>query len=107
MSKWFGKIGYAKQVETKPGVWKDEITERDYYGDAVRISRRLQSADKLNDDIVVNNELNVVADPYAINNFHEIRYAEFMGSRWKVTNVEVAYPRLVLTLGGVYNGDPT
>lgn len=104
MSKFYGKIGFADQVETRPGIWTDGITERDYFGDLIRNTRRLQSSDKLNDDVVVSNEISIVADPYANQNFHAIRYVTFMGSKWKVTSVDVQYPRLVLTLGGVYNG---
>ncbi len=104
MAKWFGKIGYAETVETNPGVWKEQITTRDYYGDLTRNTRRLQSADKVNDDLNISNELSIVSDPYAINNFHSMRYAEFMGAKWKISNIEVSYPRLILTLGGLYNG---
>ena len=104
MAKWFGKIGYAETVETSPGVWKEKINFRDYYGDLTRNTRRLQSADKVNDDLNISNELSIVSDPYAINNFHSMRYAEFMGAKWKINTVEVSYPRLILTLGGVYNG---
>lgn len=104
MAKYYGKIGYAETVETAPGVWKEQITERNYFGDLTRITRRLQSSDKVNDDINISNELSIVADPYAMNNFHSMRYAEFMGTRWKVSNVEVQYPRLILSLGGLYNG---
>lgn len=104
MAKFYGKIGYAETKETKPGVWVEQITEHSYYGDITRNSRRLQSAEQLNDDININNEIRIVADPYAIDNFHSMRYAEFMGTKWKITNVEVSYPRLILTLGGLYNG---
>ena len=102
MAKWFGKIGYAETEEISPGVWKEQIVEREYYGDLVRNTRRLQTADKINDDIIVSNELSIVSDPYANQNFHAIRYVEFMGSKWKVSSVEVSYPRLILTLGGLY-----
>lgn len=105
MAKWFGKIGYAETVETAPGVWKEQITVRDYYGDLTRNTRRLQSADKVNDDLNISNELSIVSDPYAIKNFHSMRYAEFMGAKWKISDVEVLYPRLRLTLGGLYNGE--
>ena len=104
MAKWYGVIGYAETVETTPGVWNEQVTKRNYYGDLTRNTRRLQTADKLNDDINITNELSIVADPYAMNNFHSMRYAEFMGTAWKITNVEVQYPRLILTLGGVWNG---
>lgn len=103
MAKYYGAIGYAETVETKPGVWKEQITERMYSGDLLRNSRRFQSADKLNDDLNISNELSIVADPYANQNFHLMRYAEFMGTKWKITDIEVQYPRLRLTLGGEYN----
>ena len=103
MAKWYGEIGFAETVETKPGVWVEQITKRNYYCDTIRNSRRLQSANQLNDNINISNQISIVADPYANNNFHSMRYAEFMGTKWKISDIEVQYPRLILTLGGVYN----
>ena len=103
MAKFYGSIGYAETVETSPGVWKEQITKREYFGELVRNTRKLQTADQINDNININNEVSIIADPYAISNFHSMRYAEFMGTKWKISNVEVKYPRLILTLGGVYN----
>ena len=103
MNKWYGVIGYAETVETNPGVWSEEITERNYYGDVTRNTRQLQGSGQVNDNVNVSNEISIVADPYAYENFHFMRYIEFMGAKWKVTNVEVQYPRLILTIGGVYN----
>lgn len=105
MAKFFGAIGYAVTEETKPGVWKERITERMYFGDLTRNTRKLQSTDQLNDDINVANEVSIVADPFANENFHSMKYVEFMGAKWKITSVEVQYPRLILTVGGVYNGE--
>lgn len=102
MAKFYGKIGYAEIEQTSPGVWKEQIVEREYYGDLIRNTRRLQAADKVNDDINISNEISIVADPYAMSNFHSIRYAEFMGAKWKISSIEVSYPRLILTLGGLY-----
>ena len=104
MSKWYGKIGYAEMVETEPGLWVEEIKERSYYGDTYRNTRLLQNSGDINDNINIGNQISIVADPYANHNFHTMRYAEFMGSKWKITNVEVQYPRLILTIGGIYNG---
>lgn len=104
MGKWYGEIGYEETVQTTPGVWKEQITKRNYYGDVIRNTRRLQSANQLNDNVNVSNEISIVADPFAYQNFHSMRYVEFMGTKWKITNVEVQYPRLILELGGVYNG---
>lgn len=104
MAKWYGKIGYVETVESKPGVWIEQKAEREYFGDLLQNSRRLESGDQVVNDFNINNKISIVADPYAMNHFHSMRYAEFMGAYWKITNVEVLYPRLILTLGGVYNG---
>ena len=104
MAKFYGTIGFAETVETAPGVWTENIVDYNYFGDIIRNARRLQSSDQLNDDINISNEISIVADPYANQNFHSMRYVKFMGAKWKITNVEVRYPRLILTVGGVYNG---
>ena len=104
MAKFYGVIGYAETIEVRPGVYEEVITERNYFGDLVRNSRRLQPTDQLNDDINVANEISIVADPFAEQNFHKMRYVEFMGAKWKISNVDVQHPRLILTLGGLYNG---
>ena len=103
MSKYCGKIGFATTIETIPGNWEAQFTERIYYGALIRNSRKLQSSGNQNDNITISNEISIVADPFAYENFHAIRYAEFMGSKWKVTSVDVQYPRLLLSLGEVYN----
>ena len=103
MPKWYGKIGYGVTEETSPGVWTEEIVARQYYGDIIRNLRRLETSDQVNDNVSVSNEISIVSDPSAFENFHSIRWVEFMGSKWKVTSVEVQYPRLLLSLGGVYN----
>lgn len=102
MAKFYGVVGYAEPMETTPGVWSDRIIERQYFGDLVRNTRKLQTSDQLNDNVNVTNEISIVADPFANENFHSMRYVEFMGTKWKITNVDVQYPRLVLTIGGVY-----
>lgn len=104
MAKFCGVIGYVELKETVPGVWTEEVTERTYYGDLIRNNRRLQSANQLNDNINISNQISIVADPYAFQNFHAMRYVEFMGTKWKVSDIEVQYPRLILNVGGVYNG---
>ena len=103
MARWAGKVGFETSVETEPGIWEEKINERKYYGDLNRNARRLESSNGINDNINISNEISFVADPYAKENFHEIRYIEFMGTKWKVSNIEVQFPRLVLSLGGIYN----
>lgn len=104
MAKFYGVIGYAETTEQAPGVWTESIVEKNYYGDILKISRRLQSTENVNDDVVVNNQISIVADPYAFLNFMNMRYVVWMGVKWKVTNIDVQSPRLILTLGGIYNG---
>ena len=107
MNKYFGKIGFAIPTETAPGVWKDVIVQKDYYGDFNRNHMRPKNTEVVNDDIVVQNEISIISDPFAVENFHTIRYATFIENptvKWKVTSVDVQYPRLILTLGSVYNG---
>lgn len=104
MAKFYGVIGFAELQETVPGVWEEKITERHYVGDIIRNTRRLQSGDHLNDDVNISNEISIIADPYACQSIYAMRYVTFMGAKWKVSNVDVQYPRLILTLGGIYNG---
>lgn len=104
MAKFFGAIGYGGQTETAPGVWTEQITERSYFGDVVRNSRKLSDGESVNDDLTVSNSISIVADAYASEHFHAIRYVQWQGALWKVTDVTVERPRLLLRLGGVYNG---
>lgn len=105
MAKFFGKIGFAISENTKPGVWKSSPTEREYYGDWTRNLSRFQPTSKVNDDLTIANELSIISDPFAMENFHTIRYVKYQGVKWKVSSVEIQFPRLILTIGGVYNGD--
>lgn len=104
MAKFYGAIGYAETKETAPGVWTESITERNYSGDVIRNTGKWQKGENLNDDLTINNSISIVADPFANQNFYAMRYVKWMGASWKITNVEVQRPRLILTIGGVYNG---
>lgn len=104
MAKFYGKVGYGISKETVPGVWVDEIVERPYYGELVRNTRKMQMSDKVIDDINIANEISILADPFARDNFQYMQYVEFMGVKWKVITIEVQFPRLILSIGGLYNG---
>lgn len=104
MAKFCGLIGYVVTKETEPGIFEEQVVENQYYGDIIRNSRKLRSAAKVNDDITISNQVSIIADPFANHHFHEMRYVVIMGTKWKITDVEVQYPRLVLTIGGLYNG---
>lgn len=103
MAKFCGVIGYVVTEETEPGVYEEKNIEHRYVGDFIKNSRRLQDSGKVNDNININNRISIVADPFANNNFHSMRYVEYMGAKWKVVEVEVEYPRLILSVGGLYN----
>ena len=107
MAKFYGIIGYELTEETEPGIYVERIVENAYFGDVIRNSRRLQDRSKVNDDVNISNQISIVADPFANNNFHSMRYVEYMGAKWKITDVEVQYPRLLLTIGGLYNEQST
>jgi hypothetical protein len=104
MAKFYGVIGYSETSEIADGVWEDVITELTYSGDVIRNSKRFQAGESLNDDLTVNNEISIVADPFANQNFHKMKYVTWLGAKWKITKVDVQRPRLLLTIGGVYNG---
>ena len=106
MAKFYGRVGYAVSAETAPGVWTDSITDRNYQGDLVKdTSSKWIPTDELNDNMTISNSISIVADPFAYQHFHEIKYVEFEGILWKVTSIEVKRPRLILNLGGVWNGE--
>ncbi|NLD46401.1 MAG: hypothetical protein GX660_04280 [Clostridiaceae bacterium] len=104
MAKYYGVIGFAEKTEVKPGVWKENIIEKPYFGDFIRNTRKIQSANQVNDNINISNQISIIADTFVNGNFHSMRYAEYMGTKWKITDIEVQHPRLLLTLGGIYNG---
>jgi hypothetical protein len=104
VARYFGTVGFGVQQETAPGVYTEVITEFLYYGDVVRDARRLSEADKVNKDIGVTNSISIIADPWANENYLAIRFVEWGGRAWTVTEVEVQFPRLILRLGEVYNG---
>lgn len=102
--KFYGKVGYAVQEETSQDVWEEKITEHTYKGDIIGNSKQTVSGENINNNVNVNNQISIVADPFAYEHFFGIRYIEWMGSLWTVTSVKIQRPRLILTIGGLYNG---
>ena len=105
MAKWFGKIGYSITKKSEPGIWEPTIIERDYYGDITSNRWKRQNSGEVNDNINLSNVISIVADPFAYQNCSNIVYAEIMGAKWKISDIEIQRPRLILTVGGVYNGE--
>ena len=104
MGKFYGKIGFSETRETSPGIWTELVNEKNYYGDVLKSSKYWRTGTGANDNIEITHRISVLSDPYISGNLHNIRYAEYMGCLWKVTDIETEYPRVTLTLGGVYNG---
>ena len=105
MGKFYGKVGFVTSEETSPGIWEEIVTEKECYGEIARDIRRWNVAsERLNDDVSIDGQINIIGDPYTFKNFSFIRFVEYMGVPWKVNSVESQYPRIILHTGGVYNG---
>ena len=104
--KYYGALGFIEQVESSPGVWEERVVERNYYGDLTRNIGHTQPAEQVNDNLKLNNQLSVVLDPYALQNFVNLRYITFMNSKWEASAVDVQYPRLIISFGGLYHEYP-
>lgn len=104
MAKYHGYVGYGIDVETYPGVWEEQITEHEYFGDVVKNKTSIQQTSTINAGISISNSISIVGNPYAYEHFYAIRYVTYLGKKWTVTAVEIERPRLLLTIGGLYNG---
>ena len=105
MARFFGNVGYVISTNPSPGVYDQESISREYFGDEIKSGSRWKSGEVINDDVIITNEISIVADPFAYTNFSAIRWVEWMGNKWKVESIRIERPRLILSLGGVYNGD--
>lgn len=106
--KFSGMVGFwLKDAETKKDVYRPTIVEKPYTGDVIEDRRRFQPSEHQNDDFTLNNRISILADTYAQRNWSSIKYVVWNGVKWKVTSVTVGYPRLILDIGGVYNGTET
>lgn len=105
MAKFYGAIGYALLIESKPGVWIDKVIEKNYRGDVVLDQRRWQSADKVNDDLSLDNSISIIADEYAHNNVGNMKYIVWNNTPWEIQSFSINRPRIVIQIGGIYNGE--
>lgn len=106
MARWYGEVGFVETVEVEPGVWEPADTVRDYFGDVLSNVRRWdQKQDSSNDDLSLNNRISIVADAFAMEHLAAIKWVEFMGAKWKVSTATIAFPRIELSIGGVYNAE--
>lgn len=105
MAKFYGPVGYVVDEEEAPDVIVEKPVEKFYKGDLVKNYRKMENSNELNDNITVSNQISIVADAYAYSHIFAMRYVKWMGVAWEVTSVDVQAPRLILSLGGVYNGE--
>lgn len=105
MAKFHGMVGFVHTEETAPGsgVFEEIPEERNYYGDVIRNSRRWEQGENLNDNPVINNQFSIVGNDFAFRNYSIMRYVKWSGVLWKITNIEIQSPRIILTVGGIYN----
>jgi hypothetical protein len=104
MTKWHGVIGYIQTQETAPGVFSEVATEYEYSGDVIRNTRRWEQGTGLNDNLTISNQFSIIGDWFSYDNFQSMRYLKWMGASWKILSVELQRPRLLVSVGGVYNG---
>ena len=105
MAKWYGKIGFTVTEEIEPGMWvNNELVTREYFGDVIINQWIHQNSGEVNDNIKISNQISIVADPYAVNHVSSMTWIEFSNEKWKVSKVDVQYPRLIISLGEVWNG---
>lgn len=104
--KFYGNIGFVKTIEKEAGMYHPYLTVKTYRGDVNRNIRRVKSGDSINDDITLNNEISIVADSFATENLGYMRYVEWLGQKWSIESAEIVPPRIILSLGGVYNAAP-
>lgn len=102
--KWYGRVGFA-MTTSHDGIWEDEIVEKKYTGDLLQNRVQFQNSGNVNDNINLNNRISIIANKFVYDNFECIKYVEVLGKMWKVESVEIQYPRLILTIGGLWNGE--
>ncbi|MBQ6446469.1 MAG: hypothetical protein IJJ10_03270 [Bacillus sp. (in: Bacteria)] len=105
MAKFYCAIGFSIEKEVRPGVWINSDSERNYSGEIIRNSRKWDTTEQLNDNLNISNQFSIVADSFIKENIGAIRYIVYMGTKWKISNISIEYPRLILTTGGVYNNE--
>jgi hypothetical protein len=98
MARFAGFVGYVTQVESVPGVWSPVENPKYMRGDVIR-----QSSTSQNGDISLNHRVSLIGDSYTFNNYYNIKWVEIGSAKWSVTSVEIQRPRVIITLGGLWN----
>ena len=103
MARYHGYVGYAIDVEAYPGVWEEQISEHEYFGDVVKNRMNIQQNGNVNAKITISNSISIIGDPFAYEHVYAMRYVTYLNKKWTITNIDIQRPRLILTIGGLYN----
>lgn len=103
MARYHGYVGYAIDVEAYPGVWEEQISEHEYFGDVIKNRMNIQQNSNVNAKITISNSISIIADPFAYEHVYAMRYVTYLNKKWIITNIDIQRPRLILTIGGLYN----
>ena len=103
MARYHGYVGYAIDVEAYPGVWEEQISEHEYFGDVLKNRINIQQNSNVNAKITISNSISIIADPFAYEHVYAMRYVTYLNKKWTITNIDIQRPRLILTIGGLYN----
>lgn len=103
MARYHGYVGYAIDVEAYPGVWEEQISEHEYFGDVIKNRMNIQQNSNVNAKITISNSISIIADPFAYEHVYAMRYVTYLNKKWTITNIDIQRPRLILTIGGLYN----
>ena len=103
MARYHGYVGYAIDVEAYPGVWEEQISEHEYFGDVIKNRMNIQQSGNVNAKITISNSISIIGDPFAYEHVYAMRYVTYLNKKWIITNIDIQRPRLILTIGGLYN----
>ena len=107
MAKYSGMLGYVMSAkEDPPGIWKPSaVVEKLGRGDLFGQTINNEDVGGLSDGITINNQLSIIMDPFVNKNLESLKYVILYGTRWEIKSMTINRPRIILTLGGVYNGE--
>lgn len=105
MARFHGKVGFTIYIDDQTtGIADEQVVERTYFGTVTEHRRSWNPSDMVTKDLRLSNQISITADDFAFKHSSAICYCEYMGGLWEVSSIRVVRPRIILNLGGVYNG---
>lgn len=100
-------LGFSeKNKEVRPGVWKMQPEEVTHRAKLLTYNKDYDSGEEVNDDLKLRNRYEIVMKDKKLD-YQDMRYVIVKGTKWKVSALEFLEVRIIITLGGVYNGGQT